>query len=266
MLDARPDSRNRPVRRLARAASSRGLTSRTWPISTTRPRASMAPRRSRPTPSCCRRGYSAIPIPQHAPSRASDQASSGARGRALAFFDADPDIYDLCFTANTSAAIKLVAESYPFSARRGLALSADNHNSVNGMREFARAGRRARRGPFARRRPSALRALANLQKIARSGPGLFAFPAQSNFSGVRHPLELVKTCPVAGLRCPARRRGDRRVSLRQPASPPRRVPGLFLLQAVRAPDGGWRLDRQEDGLAEPPPPLVCRRDGGLCFH
>ena len=48
-------------------------------------------------------------------------------------------MYDVCFTANTSTAIKLVAESYGFRPDRGLILSADNHNSMNGMREYARA-------------------------------------------------------------------------------------------------------------------------------
>ena len=42
------------------------------------------------------------------------RSSRGARADVLRFFDADPDRYAVCFTANTSAAIKLVAESYPF--------------------------------------------------------------------------------------------------------------------------------------------------------
>ncbi|CAN5695596.1 hypothetical protein BH23CHL5_BH23CHL5_28460 [soil metagenome] len=62
-----------------------------------------------------------------------------ARARVLQYFNADPAEYDVAFTANASAALKLVGESYPF--RRGgiFALTVDNHNSVNGIREFARA-------------------------------------------------------------------------------------------------------------------------------
>ena len=56
----------------------------------------------------------------------------------LRFLDADPDRYAVCFTANTSAAIKLVAESYPFGPSATLVLAVDNHNSVNGIREYAR--------------------------------------------------------------------------------------------------------------------------------
>jgi selenocysteine lyase/cysteine desulfurase len=37
-----------------------------------------------------------------------------------------------------------------------------------------------------------------LGQIARGGAGLFAFPAQSNFSGVRHPLDLVEAAQGLG--------------------------------------------------------------------
>src|SRR5512140_3793599 len=42
------------------------------------------------------------------------------------------------FTPNASGALKLVGESYPFPKGRYL-LTFDNHNSVNGIREFAHA-------------------------------------------------------------------------------------------------------------------------------
>jgi len=138
------------------------------------------------------------PHSQHGPSQASEQALNAARSAALGFFDADPDVYDLCFTANTSAAIKLVAESYPFSSRRGLVLSADNHNSVNGVREYARATGAA---VDVLALDDTLRLIdpeACLRRIARHGAGLLAFPAQSNFSGVRHPLELIEAAQTLG--------------------------------------------------------------------
>ncbi|MEO8505967.1 MAG: aminotransferase class V-fold PLP-dependent enzyme [Acidobacteriota bacterium] len=131
------------------------------------------------------------PHSENAPALASTAVIDDARRRVLEFLDADPTTYAVCFTANASAAIKLVAESYPFSAEKGLVLSADNHNSVNGLREYARrAGARVRYLPL----DDELR-LADpwprLRAAGASGGGLFAFPAQSNFSGVRHPLELV---------------------------------------------------------------------------
>ena len=55
--------------------------------------------------------------------------------RAATWFNAGDD-YTAVFTQNATAALKHVGESYPF-ARWSLLLTADNHNSVNGIREFA---------------------------------------------------------------------------------------------------------------------------------
>jgi selenocysteine lyase/cysteine desulfurase len=106
------------------------------------------------------------------------------RDIVLQFFDVDASTHDVIFTANTTAAIKLVAESYPFDAQHGLALTIDNHNSVNGIREYARrAGAPVRYVNF---KPPA-------------SQGLFAFPAQSNFSGKLYPLSLVDEAHEEGL-------------------------------------------------------------------
>ena len=59
----------------------------------------------------------------------------------LAYFNAPPEEYAAVFTPNASGACRLVGEAYPFSARTRLVLTYDNHNSVNGIREFARARR-----------------------------------------------------------------------------------------------------------------------------
>ena len=61
-----------------------------------------------------------------------------ARRPVLEFFNAPPDEYLCIFTANASAALRLVGESYPFAPGGTFALTFDNHNSVNGIREFAR--------------------------------------------------------------------------------------------------------------------------------
>ena len=112
-----------------------------------------------------------------------------ARQDVLEFFGADPAEYDVCFTANASGALKLVGESFPFEPRSRLVLCADNHNSVNGLREFASArGARLTYLPLDRE----LRMLRPERDLGRVGvPGLLAYPAQSNFSGVRHPLSLI---------------------------------------------------------------------------
>jgi len=127
------------------------------------------------------------------PSRASTMAIEKARGLVLRFLDADPGRYSVCFTANASAAIKLVAESYPFDPGSVLVLSADNHNSINGVREYARrAGASVSHIPLDddMRLDGAEQVLADAVNTAR-GARLFAFPAQSNFTGVHHPLRLI---------------------------------------------------------------------------
>jgi selenocysteine lyase/cysteine desulfurase len=132
------------------------------------------------------------------PSRASTATIDAARRRVLQFLDVDESTHDVCFTANTSAAIKLVAESYPFEPQSTFLLSADNHNSVNGIREYARrAGARVRY--IALDDELRLRdAEAMIESESRNGGGLLAFPAQSNFSGARHPLGLVANAKSRG--------------------------------------------------------------------
>jgi selenocysteine lyase/cysteine desulfurase len=132
----------------------------------------------------------------HAPSLASSGDIARAKAAVLDFFDADPDVYEVCLTANTSAALKLVAESYPFGPDRSLVLSADNHNSVIGAREYAAA-----RGAAITILPldAELRLREPAARLAaQPGPGLFAFPAQSNFSGVKHDLGLVEAAQAQG--------------------------------------------------------------------
>ena len=61
------------------------------------------------------------------------------RQQVLEFFGASPEDYTVVFTPNASGALKLVGEAYPFRKGGCFALTADNHNSVNGIREFATA-------------------------------------------------------------------------------------------------------------------------------
>lgn len=121
-----------------------------------------------------------------------------ARRRVLAFFDADPDRYEVIFTANASAALQRVGESFPFEPGSRFVLTADNHNSVNGIRCYAeRRGAEVRYVPLEGSLHSA-DPHPWLRGAAMGRPHLFAFPAQSNFSGVRHPLDWVERAGALG--------------------------------------------------------------------
>ncbi|MFI7680698.1 aminotransferase class V-fold PLP-dependent enzyme [Actinophytocola sp. NPDC049390] len=113
-----------------------------------------------------------------------------ARARVLAHFNASPDEYAAVFTPNATGAARLVGEAYPFGRRTRLVLTVDNHNSVNGLREFARHGHA--RTVYVPTRAPELRVDTDVLTTALgTGRGLFAYPAQSNFSGVRHPLSWI---------------------------------------------------------------------------
>ena len=131
------------------------------------------------------------PHSENPTSRHATELVERARRHVLSFFNASEDEYCVVFTGNASHALKLVGESYPFGPGRGFLLTFDNHNSVNGIREFARA--RGAETTYIPVVPPDLRVEAATVEAAlsagsRSEPGLFAFPAQSNFSGVQHDL------------------------------------------------------------------------------
>ena len=124
----------------------------------------------------------------------------GAREYILKFFNADPDEYLAIFTPNASGALKLVGESYPFPNGRYL-LTFDNHNSVNGIREFAHArGAEVTYIPvmLPDMRVDASQLELELARPSKAGHNLFAYPAQSNFSSVKHPLEWIEKAHAYG--------------------------------------------------------------------
>lgn len=112
----------------------------------------------------------------------------------LSYFHARAEEYILVFTQNASAALKLVGESFAFAPGSRYLLTFDNHNSVNGIREFARAkGATIRYAPLLmpELRMDTPRLDALLDEADPARDNLFAYPAQSNFSGVKHPLEWI---------------------------------------------------------------------------
>jgi selenocysteine lyase/cysteine desulfurase len=134
-------------------------------------------------------------------SMATTRQVDACRRRVLDFFNASPEEYEVVFTANASHALKLVGESYPFSPGCELLLTFDNHNSVNGIREFDRA--RGANTTYVPLIPPEMRvddgALDRFFDRARAGGhNLFAYPAQSNFSGVQHPLSWIERAQAKG--------------------------------------------------------------------
>lgn len=132
-------------------------------------------------------------------SHLSEKSVNEARQKVLDFFNAKE--YYCVFTPNATGAIKIVGECYPFSSQGHFLLTADNHNSVNGIREYCGS-----------KSASYSYSPMNYEDLSINGPELekrlgaygdkknklFAFPAQSNVSGVRHALEWIKKAQERG--------------------------------------------------------------------
>ncbi|KAH0371610.1 PLP-dependent transferase, partial [Aureobasidium melanogenum] len=123
------------------------------------------------------------------PSAIAGHRIDAIREKALRFFKADPEKWDLVFVANATAAIKLTIEcikDHAASTHRQLwyGYHRDSHTSVVGVRELTAASR----------------CFASDDEVEKwiecggtGGPlprqlGLFAYPGQSNMTGRRLPL------------------------------------------------------------------------------
>ena len=134
-------------------------------------------------------------------SLASTELVERARARVLEFFRASPQEYVAIFTPNATGALRLVGEAYPFHPGDRFLLTFDNHNSVNGIREFARA--RSAQTTYIPSVTPDLRVDERLlgrylTDTIGDHHNLFSYPAQSNFSGVQHPLEWIDRAHAHG--------------------------------------------------------------------
>ncbi|KIJ66114.1 hypothetical protein HYDPIDRAFT_87322 [Hydnomerulius pinastri MD-312] len=133
-------------------------------------------------------------------SRLSSKCADEARDAVLSFFKAPPG-YTVIFTANTTGALKLVGEAYPFKEHSTFVLGADSHNSVHGIREFAtRRGAQVHyipstsTGGFV---PSTAKDILRTRRPT-SDPSLFALTGQSNISNAKNPLSILEYASSLG--------------------------------------------------------------------
>ncbi|KAF8910863.1 PLP-dependent transferase [Mucidula mucida] len=122
-----------------------------------------------------------------------------ARAAVLSFFHAPPG-YTVVFTQNATGALKLVGESFPFVEGSAYVLSADSHNSVHGIRQFAseKGGHVAyipcqpQGGVDVQISKDILnRNRAQTQENRKAAPCLFALTGQSNVTNSKSPLSLL---------------------------------------------------------------------------
>ncbi|KAH8096784.1 PLP-dependent transferase [Cristinia sonorae] len=134
-------------------------------------------------------------------SKLSAQCAEEARQTVLSFFRA-PEGYTVVFTANASAALKLVGESFPFAHGSNYVLGADSHNSVHGIRQFAR--QRGAQVHYIESTPtggldvSDAKTVLSTHRPQSNQASLFALTGQSNISNSKNPLSLIRYATSLG--------------------------------------------------------------------
>ncbi|KAJ5115618.1 hypothetical protein N7526_011499 [Penicillium atrosanguineum] len=115
------------------------------------------------------------------------------RLRALEFFNADPNEFDLIFVPSTTNAIKLVAECLRDLDPRGFQYRyhMDSCSSIVGVRELANMGSQCVRDI------DVDAWISELSSKQSGPPKLLAFPAQSNLNGRRLPVHWCKQIRAA---------------------------------------------------------------------
>jgi molybdenum cofactor sulfurtransferase len=122
-----------------------------------------------------------------------------ARDAVLRFFNADD--YYCIFTQNATGALQIVGECYPFNQNSALLLLADNHNSVNGIREYCHNKKGEYKYTpiqFEDLKIDAQHLDDCLSDFSNSENKLFGYPAQSNVTGVKHDLEWIEKAHKKG--------------------------------------------------------------------
>ncbi|XP_037932226.1 molybdenum cofactor sulfurase 3-like, partial [Teleopsis dalmanni] len=131
------------------------------------------------------------------------------RYRILNHFNTDATEYNVIFTANATAALKLVAETFDFGQKDGRPAGAfyycqENHTSVLGMREVIKTDKL-----FVLTKDELVKNLkintseseleAPITAKSQDHNSLVAFSAQCNFSGYKMPLEVIDVIQKKGL-------------------------------------------------------------------
>ena len=161
-----------------------------------------------------------------------------AREAVLSMFNTSAEDYFCIFTSGATAGLKLVGETFPWTESSSFLYNVDNHNSVLGIRNYAldqgsaasavqvrvqvdstnqssfdivSVGAEQRRKARGRRCEDEGVGVGGASSgslgsgAAAAGLNLFAYPAESNFSGVKYNLELIEhlkrgRCKINGKR------------------------------------------------------------------
>ncbi|KAL1773355.1 molybdenum cofactor sulfurase [Sigmodon hispidus] len=149
------------------------------------------------------------PHSQNITSKLTHDTVEQVRYRILTHFHTTPEDYIVIFTSGSTAALRLVAEAFPWVSQTPensgshFCYLTDNHTSVVGMRMVAAAMNVTSTPVKPEDMWSAEKVDAGASDPDCQIPHLFCYPAQSNFSGTRYPLSWVEEVK-SGRRSPVR--------------------------------------------------------------
>lgn len=128
----------------------------------------------------------------------------------MEFFNTDSKDYHVVFTANATAAVRLVAEHFDFLAEGNFHYTQENHTSVLGMRQLVKAKRiyvltqdELEQNVDKSNNNSATTTV-SAATDSTQGNSLVTFSAQCNFSGYKLPLTLIEQLHQHGLQAPGK--------------------------------------------------------------
>uniref|UniRef100_A0A5F8GKW1 Molybdenum cofactor sulfurase n=2 Tax=Monodelphis domestica TaxID=13616 RepID=A0A5F8GKW1_MONDO len=138
------------------------------------------------------------PHSQHISSKLTYDTIEHVRYRILEHFNTTSEHYSVIFTSGSTAALKLVAEAFPWSSASSenegsrFCYLSDSHTSVVGIRKIAEAMQVSSVSLKPEDILLSEKSNGAVYEPACETPHLFCYPAQSNFSGTKYPLSWVE--------------------------------------------------------------------------
>lgn len=128
------------------------------------------------------------------------QFAEDSRKKILSYFNATEN-YICVFTQNATQSLGIIGDCFPFQDNGQFLLTVDNHNSVNGIREFCK--NKGANFDYVKLNVEDLSINTHdldskLNSFTDKKHKLFAFPAQSNVSGAKHPLNYIEKAQNKG--------------------------------------------------------------------
>ncbi|CAG8459411.1 6270_t:CDS:2 [Dentiscutata erythropus] len=131
----------------------------------------------------------------------STERTERVRLRILNHFNANPNEYQVVFTQNCTAAIKLVGEAFPWTyGKSSFRYMREGHNSLVGLRRYAEENNLPDVKVVTEKDLESMFKAYSEHRNVNLPPetnnsivyGLFAYPAQDNYSGKRYPLTWIR--------------------------------------------------------------------------